>query len=106
VPTGSPFGSLDVVTGNTGSVRVQGWAIDPDTVSPVQVHVYVDGASLATTAGVVRPDVGAAFPAYGDGHGYDVTLGAAPGAHRVCAYAINVGAGANTALGCRNVSVG
>ena len=106
VTTGPPFGSLDVVTAGAGSVRVQGWSIDPDTAAPVSVHVYVDGAVLATVAEVDRPDVGAAFPAYGAAHGYDVTLGATPGNHRVCAYAIDTGAGANTELGCRTVSVG
>ncbi len=29
----------------------------------------------------------------------------APGAHNVCAYAINVGVGSNTLLGCQNITV-
>ena len=52
-----------------------------------------------------RTDVGAVYPAFGPAHGYSTTLTAARGAHTVCAYAINVGAGTNRLLGCRSVTV-
>jgi hypothetical protein len=53
---------LDAVQGGTGSVVVAGWAIDPDTASPIAVHVYVDGQGYALGASLGRPDVAAVFP--------------------------------------------
>ncbi len=104
---GAPFGALDAVRTSPGQVRVTGWEIDPDTASPGRVHVYVDGKATAVTAGSPRGDIAAAYPLYGAGHGYDVTVPAAPGAHGVCAYGVNsAGPGGNTTLGCRVVTVG
>ena len=58
---------------------MQGWAIDPDTTAPLTVHVYVDGVWAGqSTAGVARPDVGNAYPGFGSGHGFDVTLPGGP----------------------------
>jgi hypothetical protein len=105
IPGGSPYGSLDGARGVPGGVSVGGWAIDPDTASPIAVHVYVDGRGVATTANASRSDVGAAYPLYGPAHGYGATVGAAPGLHTVCAYGINVGLGGNSLLGCRTVDV-
>lgn len=102
-PTGNPFGSIDAVTSTgPGQVRVQGWAIEPDTVAPVRMHVYVDGVFTADVeASTWRPDVGAAFAGYGNNHGFDTTVAVAPGGRRVCVFALNAGPGtANTLLGC------
>jgi predicted dienelactone hydrolase len=98
-----PFGSLDAVTGGGGTYLVSGWAIDPDTTTPVDVHVYVDGAKRAAgSASSARPDVGAAFPLYGAAHGYGLNVGAlGAGEHVACAYGINTAAGHNELLGCR-----
>lgn len=105
VPAGVPFGHLDSVTGGVGVVDASGWTIDPDTADPIDVHVYVGTRGVAVRADVTRTDVGDAYPAYGSEHGYSVALPAAPGTHRVCAYAINVGPGSNALLGCRTVTV-
>ncbi len=107
VMTGAPIGSLDVVQNGPASVTVAGWAIDPDTTSAITVHVYVDGHGFVLgPASLSRPDVGAVFPGYGSGHGFNSQLtGIAPGAHTVCAYGINVGPGQNSAVGCRSVVV-
>jgi hypothetical protein len=109
VTVADPFGSVDgVVPGPDGHVRVAGWAVDPDVSGPVEVHVYVDGRGWAIApANVERSDVAAAFPGYGSAHGFDVSLaGIAGGDHVVCVYAINVGAGGNTALGCPTLHQG
>jgi hypothetical protein len=107
VLSGVPFGNLESVSAVTGGVRIRGWTIDPDTTAPVAIHVYVDGRwGGAFTANVARPDVGRAFPGYGDNHGFNASLSASPGPRQVCVYAINVGAGStNPLLGCRSVSV-
>jgi hypothetical protein len=104
LPAGSPFGSADVISAGVGSVNVAGWAIDPETASPIPVHVYVDSVGTALTANGSRPDVDAAF-GYGTDHGYSATIPTSGGNHTVCVYAINTGAGSNVGLGCRTVTV-
>jgi hypothetical protein len=108
-PTGSPFGVLDVATGTpAGHITAAGWMIDPDTVSPAGVHLYVDGHLITgTVASASRPDVGAAFPAYGPLHGYSFDVaGFAPGSHTACVFGIDVAGGnGNSLVACRNVAV-
>jgi subtilisin family serine protease len=105
VRSSAPSGSLDAVEPTFGAVRVAGWAIDPDTVDPVDVHVYVDGVGVAARADLARPDVAAAVPGYGEGHGFDRLFDAGPGRHRVCVYAIDRALTGNVTLGCRDVTV-
>ena len=101
VRVASPFGSLDVVQGGSGTITVAGWAIDPDTLDPISVRLDVDGADTSVIADRSRPDVGAAYPAFGPGHGFAGTVAASPGSHTVCAYGIDVGPGEDKLLGCR-----
>jgi hypothetical protein len=106
VPDRTPFGSFDVATRVAGgAIRVAGWAMDPDLVFPVDVHVYLNGAfAAALSATVNRPDLGAAFPIFGPYHGFDLTLAAPSGPTQVCVYAINWGPGwGNPQLGCKTV---
>lgn len=102
----NPFGSLDATTRRPDGIEMFGWSIDPDQAGPVTVHVYVDGQwGGAATAGGTRYDVAAAYPGWGAAHGYDITVPAPPGDHRVCVYGINSGPGTtNPLLGCRSVS--
>ncbi len=106
-PTGPPFGNLEstVVSGNQATLN--GWAADPDQPStPVAVHVYVNGGwGGAFTANGQRADVGAAYPGYGDQHGFSTPVTLAGGTNQVCAFAINIGAGYNQQLGCRTVTL-
>ena len=103
---GDPFGNLEFAQSDAGSVRVTGWAADPDTTSPIEVHVYVGARGTAIVAANERPDVGAAFPAVGSRHGFDSrVIAPAVGGQNVCAYAINVAGGTNKLLGCRTVNV-
>jgi hypothetical protein len=105
----NPFGQLEIASASDGGIRVAGWAIDPDTSSPIQVHVYVDaGGTNLGLASNERPDVGSyfAYEGYGSAHGFDAVVPTRSGRHRVCAYAINVAMGANTSLGCRTVTAG
>lgn len=103
--SGSPLGVFDPVLGVDGGVAVSGWAIDPDTTAPTSVHVYVDGVGTALTAGRSRSDMPATYAAYGTSHGFAATLPAAPGPRTICAYAINVGPGGTTDLGCQSIVV-
>jgi SpoIID/LytB domain protein len=89
------------------TIQVSGWALDRDTTAPTDVHLYLDapypdGTGMgAIKAGDSRPDVGAAFPGLGNGHGFTANLKYPPGRHKVCAYAINTaGGGKNVLIGC------
>lgn len=106
VPSPEPFGSLDAATGGYGSLSVAGWAIDPDTAAPTQVHVYVDGVGYAVNANAWRGDIAALYPAFGPAHGFNFSVAASGGSHQVCVYAINTaGQGSNQGLSCRTVNV-
>jgi hypothetical protein len=103
-----PYGSLDRVERVSGGVWLHGWSIDPDTASPVSVHVYGGtGAAVgtnpavATTANLTRTDVGAAYPGYGNEHGFKVFLAVGSHAQTFCAYGINNGGGHNPQLACK-----
>jgi phage tail tube protein FII len=104
----SPVGVLDAVTTSEwgSGVEVRGWAADPSSPArDVKVDVYVDGDYAATTTtDVARPDVAAAFPAYGASTGFRTTVGLTGGAHRVCVFAIDADT-RNTELGCESVTV-
>lgn len=102
----APVGRLDAATAVSGGIAVSGWAYDPDSgASPIGVHVYVDGKATVLKTGVARTDVQKAYPAAGGKAGYSATIGAAKGAHTVCAYGINANGGTNTTLGCKSVTV-
>ncbi len=91
---GSPFGYLDRAIPSPAGVIIAGWSIDPDTSSPVEVHLYRNNVFLGGyRADGNRPDVGAAYPAAGANHGYSEVFPTAEGRHSFCAYAINAGRG-------------
>lgn len=103
---GSPIGYVDSVASGAGSVSVRGWTLDPDTVEPIDVHVYVGGKGFVTRADTSRRDVADSFPLYGDSHGFSTTVPAPSGYQSVCVYGINVRTGGNVLLGpCRNLFV-
>jgi hypothetical protein len=97
--TFNPVGALESVTAVGGTVTVAGWASDPDTTGPIDVHVYADGQPrYPQTANQAHPTA--------DGHGFKSTLVLSEGTHSVCIYAINVGNGtANPQVGCKSVAV-
>jgi hypothetical protein len=49
VASSDPFGQVDTVTTGSGTVTANGWAIDPDTTSPIMVQMYVDGLANSLT---------------------------------------------------------
>ena len=98
-----PQGNVESITTTATSVTVKGWARDPDTSNPIDVHVYVDNGAKAGRADLPRPDLARYFSS--TNHGYEVTVPATPGPHTVCVYGINVPAGNNPSLGCRTVTV-
>lgn len=103
--SGPPVGKFDQVKVVDGGVEVSGWAIDPDVTGPTAVHVYVDSVGTAVNADRARSELTTTYPAYGANHGFTAKLSAPPGTRSVCAYAINIGPGGTTSLGCQTVTV-
>ena len=81
-------------------IRVSGWAIDPNTPDPIEVHVYVGTAGTPVLADRARPDLASVYPTAGTSHGYDVVVPGRAG-QTVCVYAINAGPGATRTIACR-----
>src|SRR5450631_3601085 len=101
----TPIGALDFVTPGMDVFTVRGWALDPNTSPPINVHVYVDGVATASiTANAPRPDVGRIY-AMGNNHGFTSTIKASYGAHQICLYAIDSWGGVNPLIRCATVNV-
>jgi hypothetical protein len=101
----APFGALDFVEPGMDSFTVRGWALDPNTTAPINVHVYVDGvATRSINANTYRPDVGRIF-GKGDNHGFTGAFDAAAGPHEVCVYAIDSWGGTNPQIRCATIDV-
>jgi hypothetical protein len=100
-----PVGRLDAISGGPGQITLSGWSLDPDTVAPTDIHVYVDGVGTNLgPAAADRGDIAAAYPGWGSAHGFTTTLPVSRGGdHQVCTYAINLSYGSNVLLGCTTV---
>ncbi len=100
-----PIGSLDAVTRRPGGdVRVEGWALDPDTAGPVQVGVFVNAQPWASAmANDDRPDLASALDVTNTDHGFSIDLAGLTTPVDICVYAINVGPGSHRILGCRSI---
>jgi len=103
VVTASPTGNLEFANRGYGGVILGGWALDIDTAGSINLTVTVDGVPAKTfRAGGSRPDVGAAYPGYGDNHGFLVYVAIPPTSTTVCVQLLNVGPTMpNTTLACR-----
>ncbi|HEY0119823.1 MAG TPA: hypothetical protein VGC04_13690 [Cellulomonas sp.] len=102
----TPIGSVDTISGNATSITVAGWALDPDTTDPANIHVYIDNQLVGTpAAGSARTDIGRIF-GKGDNHGFYLVYPVAEGSHQVCVYVMDtLGRGPNPLLACRTVAV-
>jgi len=91
----------------SNSVTVSGWALDPNTDAPVEVHTYVDGVGVARVASLPATLPPPYAGGYSASHGFSVTMPAAPGRRNVCTAAINASGtpGGNTWIDCRQVDV-
>ncbi|HEY2273529.1 MAG TPA: hypothetical protein VGH30_12180 [Jatrophihabitantaceae bacterium] len=102
---GRPDGKLASITAQSATITVSGWAYDRDvTPAASTVTVALDGVAQIVTADRSRP--AGTYPVHG-AHGFDVTLHADAGKHRVCVTANDVGPVSNRPrqLGCRSVIV-
>jgi len=112
-----PRGSFDSVSSPApGQVSVSGWAFDPNAPhKQVSIRVYVGGRAgegeatrheLGPIASQERSDLAARYPRAGPGHGFEASFPiVGSGRQRVCVYALDIGAGSDQLLGCRDVGV-
>lgn len=107
-----PYGNVDSITRVSGGVRVRGWTIDPDTASPIKVHIYgntgaptpATNPGKEATANVARPDVARHYPDYGERHGFDTIFPISSKTQTVCVYGINNAPNThNPQIGCKRV---
>jgi hypothetical protein len=104
VPSSDPIGRIDSARGDGTAIVVSGWALDPDAPDSLIVQTYVDGVyGGMSRANGDRPDVARAYPGAGAAHGFSVRAPASRGVHDVCVYAVNVGLGSSSSLGCLRV---
>jgi hypothetical protein len=106
IASDDPFGGVSSWSLHGRYLTVTGWALDPNALSSeLRIFFYVNGKPFTYVQTTLpRGDINSHFHASGN-HGYSKTLMLANGTNTVCAYAINVGAGNNTKLGCRTVSL-
>jgi cell wall-associated NlpC family hydrolase len=102
----SPVGQLEAANpAGPNAIAVRGWASDPDNKNyPLVVLAYTDGtAHTPVRATLARTDL-ASNPAAGSHSGFAYNVSVSTASHIVCLWAVNIGVGANTALGCLPVS--
>ena len=98
----TPSASLVSLTVKSNAVFAQGWAIDPDTSSPIQVRLSVNGTTT-TTVTASRPGPQNA-PYKGRNFGQWLTLRS--GTYNICATALNALYGTrNSSASCRTVTL-
>ena len=80
--------------------------MDPEVITPIGLHIYVDGKyHSAMTANVSRTDVDAVFHR-GDKFGFSGTLFMAAGSRKVCVYGLDAGTfRGKTEIGCKTLTV-
>lgn len=101
-----PVGTLDTFGQEFDGIAVRGWAFDPNTTDPINLDVYDDGVGSRQLADEERSDLASRFPGVGVQHGFDLFAGADVGeTRRVCVFGINVGAGSNTLLQCKTITM-
>lgn len=102
-----PFGALQTAVDAGGSVRVTGWAVANSDYQRAGIRVFIDDKLVHHgLADLPRPDVRAAYPAFGPNTGYDVRLRVLPGEHTVCVWAVDRRNRRTALIGVRKVVVG
>jgi hypothetical protein len=106
IASDDPLGRVDVWRLYGRYLKISGWAFDPNaTSSGVRIWFHVNGTPVSYVQTTVpRPDVNTHYKITGN-HGFTTTLRLNNGANTVCAYAMNLGAGHYTRIGCKSMSL-
>ncbi|MEO6501817.1 MAG: fibronectin type III domain-containing protein [Jatrophihabitantaceae bacterium] len=105
--TSDPIGSGASIArvGTSNAIAVSGWALDPDTASPIKVQVTSDGVSKQLlTANLANSGSTTAWPSYGGSHGYSANVSLDGFEHTVCVAAVNLGEGKDVTQGCKLIT--
>jgi cell wall-associated NlpC family hydrolase len=96
----SPQGAIEKSGARAQSVRVAGWATDPDFIRrKATVVLYLDGSPAATVN--TSAYAGTRPAGAGPRSAFDIRVPASTGMHVACIWLVNIGLGSNTFLGCR-----
>ncbi|MGK0715088.1 hypothetical protein ACR5KS_03335 [Leucobacter sp. W1153] len=106
-PDLSPVGSIESVLPGLRQSTISGYAFDPETTAPIQIHYYIGGQygsggawGGSQLANLDNSTVANKYPSYGAAHGFSIRLTGLSAPTAVCIYAINVGRGSTRLLGC------
>jgi putative cell wall-binding protein len=103
----APLGSIDAVTvPSAGTMRVTGWAFDPDQRPAATMRITVDGKSVVQqVTDRNRADVETAYKLpHWAVRGFDITTALAAGAHTVCLDVMNYPRTTFTQVACRAIT--
>lgn len=110
----NPVGSLDLLNASYGVVNIGGWAFDNDDVNAqLEINVYIGGVAGDPNAephgniwaNGYRPDVNNVYGC-GDYHGFTASISTSKtGVQDIYVYALNVGSGWHSILGCVTVDI-
>jgi hypothetical protein len=112
-----PIGELNLSSApEPGTVRIKGWAYDPDSpTSALTIRAVVGGhegtpgaseTELGPIATLPRGAVGVQHPEAGPNHGFDSRFATVlSGSQPVCVYAVGIAPGADTLLGCSATTI-
>lgn len=105
--SGPSVGSVDAGATTRGlEATVSGWAFDPDTTSPVRIHVYANnpyptGRNSGTlVADQARSGIPVRTPGGGNRFGFSGTVQVPSGTTRLCLHALDNTGHGNTMIGC------
>lgn len=105
-----PVGKIETESKGPKQVTLSGYAFDPETTAPIDIHYYLGGPygigrwGGAQTALAYSSTVANSYPSFGGNHGFSILITGLAAPTEVCVYAINVGQGGSTLLECRTVS--
>lgn len=105
VPSGNPVGELKEIWGSPGEIHMWGWALDPDTLDSIDLHVRINDRWAVVRANLENTAVGEAYPMHGPNHGFSASIPADTGSNQVCVWAKNIAAGSDTRLSCQEIRV-
>ncbi|NLA34848.1 MAG: DUF4185 domain-containing protein [Actinobacteria bacterium] len=112
VPPREPFGVLEVASLTNNSIRLSGWAADPDAPAPTTVGLLDltdppigDKLTGSRVANLARPDIVASTGVgQAGGFAFDLPI-SEPGQRFLCVVAMNQRGGADRFVGCSHVEV-
>lgn len=99
----SPHGHVITFTGGIGTITATGWAVDPDSATPVTIRAQVASkwATKTTVANLSLP----AVPQTSTKVDFRLVVPAKKGRRVICVFGVNTGAGATGGIGCATVTV-